>query len=294
MSELDHYPPSIREAAKLIQAADSLIITAGAGMSVDSGLPDFRGKEGFWKAYPALAQANISFSEIASPYTFQDNPELAWGFYGHRLNLYRQTSPHIGYRYLRAIAQHLEGDAFIYTSNVDGHFARSGFKLNHIVECHGSIHHLQCLEHASHEIWEATKFQPLVNEEKCLLSSPLPKCPKCIGIARPNILMFDDSGWDNSRTGFQRMRFHEWRETVFRPVVIEIGAGTSIPTVRMFGASQHAPLIRINPVESEENYPSDVFIQSGALTGITAIAKELVRMGFVQHTPNSNEGDMRL
>jgi NAD-dependent SIR2 family protein deacetylase len=53
------------KAAEFIQQADGVLITAGAGMGVDSGLPDFRGKEGLWKAYPALAQANLSFSEIA-------------------------------------------------------------------------------------------------------------------------------------------------------------------------------------------------------------------------------------
>ena len=63
-------------------------------MGVDSGLPDFRGEHGFWKAYPALGRAKISFDSIASPEAFEKNPRLAWGFYGHRLKLYRETVPH--------------------------------------------------------------------------------------------------------------------------------------------------------------------------------------------------------
>lgn len=70
---------SIRRATELISDADSLVITAGAGISVDSGLPDFRGKEGFWKAYPALAKSQIGFTDIACPDTFESNPKLAWG-----------------------------------------------------------------------------------------------------------------------------------------------------------------------------------------------------------------------
>lgn len=274
----------IKAAARLIEEADSLIITAGAGMGVDSGLPDFRGTKGFWQAYPALAKAQIRFEEIASPCTFENNPELAWGFYGHRLNLYRQTVPHIGFRLLRAIAKQLDGGAFIYTSNVDGHFAKSGFGLNRIIECHGSIHHLQCMNNCAQEIWEATKFMPEVDAENCLLTSPQPRCPQCGTMARPNILMFGDYTWESSRTDFQKMRFYEWRESVHRSVVIELGAGIAIPSVRMFGASQKAPIIRINPVESEESYPSDVYIQAGALAGIAAIAKELVAMGFAETT----------
>ncbi|HOB44658.1 MAG TPA: NAD-dependent deacetylase, partial [Zoogloea sp.] len=55
------------EAARLIAAADGLLVAAGAGMGVDSGLPDFRGNAGFWRAYPALADARIAFEEIACP-----------------------------------------------------------------------------------------------------------------------------------------------------------------------------------------------------------------------------------
>ena len=60
-------PPTrcCRARAALLEQADALIVAAGAGMGVDSGLPDFRGNEGFWRAYPALAQARLDFASIA-------------------------------------------------------------------------------------------------------------------------------------------------------------------------------------------------------------------------------------
>jgi NAD-dependent SIR2 family protein deacetylase len=82
---------SAQRAADLIDQASALVIAAGAGMGVDSGLPDFRGRSGFWQAYPALASAGLDFSELASPHTFERDPRLAWGFYGHRLQLYPQV-----------------------------------------------------------------------------------------------------------------------------------------------------------------------------------------------------------
>lgn len=85
MSEIDK--DAVAHAADLISQADALVIAAGAGMGVDSGLPDFRGNAGFWKAYPALAKAGLDFTRIASPRTFDTDPELGWGFYGHRLRL---------------------------------------------------------------------------------------------------------------------------------------------------------------------------------------------------------------
>jgi NAD-dependent SIR2 family protein deacetylase len=83
----------IQHAAELIAQADLVVIAAGAGMGVDSSLPDFRGNKGFWTAYPALAREQIDFQQIACPRAFVDNAPRAWGFYGHRLQLYRQTRP---------------------------------------------------------------------------------------------------------------------------------------------------------------------------------------------------------
>ena len=56
-----------RRCAEMIRQADGLLITAGAGIGVDSGLPDFRGPQGFWGAYPALGRARIAFEAIANP-----------------------------------------------------------------------------------------------------------------------------------------------------------------------------------------------------------------------------------
>lgn len=70
---------------------------AGAGMGVDSGLPDFRGTDGFWRAYPSLKKVGIKFEDMANPRWFMDDPFLAWGFYGHRFNLYKKTQPHAGF-----------------------------------------------------------------------------------------------------------------------------------------------------------------------------------------------------
>jgi hypothetical protein len=82
-STIDH---QARLAAEAIEGADALLITAGAGMGVDSGLPDFRGTQGFWRAYPAIAKLGVSFEEMANPQWFNHDPALAWAFYGHRLN----------------------------------------------------------------------------------------------------------------------------------------------------------------------------------------------------------------
>ncbi len=267
------------EAASLIAKADGLIISAGAGMGVDSGLPDFRGNSGFWRAYPALAGARIAFEEIACPDAFRRHPRLAWGFYGHRLNLYRRTPPHLGFAILQGIGARLARGCFVFTSNVDGQFQRAGFPEDVICEVHGSLHHLQCMEPCGHGIFSADTYVPEVDEEACLLTSPLPRCTRCDALLRPNVLMFGDGEWLSQRTAGQRRRLEQWLRTTHRPVVIEIGAGSHVPTVRWFSETLGEPLIRINPTEPD--IPGrGVSLAMGGLDALSGIRAALDRQGF--------------
>ena len=99
--------------AETLAGSEALLIGAGAGMGVDSGLPDFRGSEGFWKAYPPLARLGIRFEEMANPRWFRSDPDLAWGFYGHRLGLYRKTRPHDGFSILLKWIEELGLSSFV-------------------------------------------------------------------------------------------------------------------------------------------------------------------------------------
>lgn len=267
--------PEAARAAELILQADGLIVATGAGMGVDSGLPDFRGNEGFWKAYPALGRARMEFTSIASPRTFHEDPALAWGFYGHRLALYRETVPHEGFAMLQDWGAAMEHGCFVFTSNVDGQFQKAGFDPGAIYECHGSIHHLQCLGPCCGKIWAAEGFVPDVDADACRLRNEVPRCPDCGGVARPNILMFGDWGWVERRSAVQAARLEEWLGRVRRPVVIELGAGTAIPSVRHFGQGvvlRGGRMVRINPREFAVGGSEDVGIAAGALQGIRRIA----------------------
>jgi NAD-dependent SIR2 family protein deacetylase len=266
-------------AAAAIAAADALLVTAGAGMGVDSGLPDFRGTEGFWRAYPAIARLGLSFEEMAHPAWFSENPGLAWAFYGHRLNLYRRTAPHAGFAWLRAMTAAKPRGYFVFTSNVDGHFQRAGFAPDRLVECHGSIHHFQCTRPCSEEIWEAAAEEVRVEEASFRAEEPLPRCPRCPALARPNVLMFGDWSWLGHRTMAQQQRFAAWledlRRAAARLAVVELGAGTAVPTVRQTSERvRHqlgGTLIRINPRETAVP-EGQIALPFGAQDGLRRIA----------------------
>lgn len=176
-------------AADCIATADALLIGAGAGMGVDSGMPDFRGSQGFWQAYPPYAKLGLGFAALANPRWFVDDPTLAWGFYGHRMNLYRATNPHDGFSILLSWARRMRRGAFVYTSNVDGHFQRAGFDPDSVLEVHGSIHWMQCMNNCGAGIYPASEVEVVVDEDTMRAREPLPACPKCKELARPNILM---------------------------------------------------------------------------------------------------------
>jgi len=275
-------PDDLDLISQWITAADSLVITAGAGMGVDSGLPDFRGSEGFWQAYPALGQAGMEFTSIANGQTFIREPMLAWGFYGHRLNLYRQTTPHQGFQVLKQIGERLEHGYYVVTSNVDGQFQKAGFADQRILEIHGSIHHLQCTQPCSSTIWSADPLVVTTDDARCQWAGEkLPSCPICGCLARPNILMFDDWAWDSTRTDRQRRQWTNWQTAAANPVVIELGAGFEIASIRAISASFKSKVIRINPRHTEIKRTQGIGLAMGAREALLEIARHLTRIGFL-------------
>jgi NAD-dependent SIR2 family protein deacetylase len=276
---------NIGKAAELIAKADALLITAGAGMGVDSGLPDFRGSEGFWRAYPALAKLKIQFEEMAQPQWFTERPEMAWAFYGHRQQLYRETKPHMGYSMLLDWGRAMPGGYFVVTSNVDGQFEKAGFPAERILEQHGSIHRMQCSRPCSEHIWCEEPRELDIDLENITARGRLPRCPECGDVARPNVLMFVDPDWLANVTREQEQRYRQWLASVRgrRLMVIELGAGTAIATIRMLGerlASERdrVTLVRINPDVTDAEAPV-IPVRLGALEALQRIEASLSKCG---------------
>jgi NAD-dependent SIR2 family protein deacetylase len=271
---------AIERAARAIDEAEALLVTAGAGMGVDSGLPDFRGDQGFWKAYPAYGALGLSFVDLANPRWFATDPELAWGFYGHRLNLYRGTRPHRGFELLGAWAAGKPLCAFAFTSNVDGQFQAAGWSEDRIVECHGRIGVLQCTSGCGAAPFPAPGAPVAVDEATFRAARPLPACPACGGLARPNILMFGDGGWDSDATDRQETAMRRWlagvRARGGRLAIVECGAGSAVPTVRFTSEriaanlGPAATLVRVNLREPEAP-PGAIALALGAREALERI-----------------------
>lgn len=277
----DRTQRNIRRVAELIAKADALLITAGAGMGVDSGLPDFRGGKGFWGAYPALGKLGISFEEMAQPRWFDDRPEMAWAFYGHRQQLYRETKPHDGFRTLLEWGRAMPAGYFVVTSNVDGQFEAADFPEDRTFEQHGNIHRYQCTTPCGGAIWLDDPPDLKIDLETITARGRLPRCPECGALARPNVLMFADGAWVAKVKHEQEQRYRAWLASVRdrKLVILELGAGTAIATIRwhgekLAGERPQTTLVRVNPdaVDAEEPV---IAVRLGALEALRQIEEQL-------------------
>ncbi len=270
---------AIQLAARAIAAAETILITAGAGIGVDSGLPDFRGNQGFWKIHPNYAEEGLTFSALANPRWFDTAPYRAWGFYGYRFQLYRNTQPHSGFQILKHWQNQATKPGFVITSNVDGHFQKAGFDSEQVYECHGSIQYLQCCTPCTRKLWKIDSLDFAIDPKNLLASGSLPICPECGEVARPNILMFGDYHWLANRADKQLENYYQWKESVegCKQVTIEIGAGSSVGGIRNSSQNMPGTLIRINPREAEgpKNTISIPMTALAALEAIDAVLASL-------------------
>lgn len=249
---------------KLWEDAEGIVVLAGAGMGVDSGLPDFRGKTGLW------TEAKSNFLKYSTAKAFDDDPVTAWNFYITRINQYSDVAPHRGFTDLLNLFKKHNKDYFVVTSNVDGHFQKSGYDPALIHEIHGDLLHAQCVNSCRRVVYPMPKFSGEV-----IKIDDIPTCPNCKHVLRPHVLLFSDPwfNWQNVDRGLDR--YDAWMLKKLNIIGIEIGAGTVVPSIRYFSNERTTAIIRINLYESDVDRPQDIAIAAGAVDGIDIIAKSL-------------------
>ena len=169
----------------------NLVVLTGAGISAESGIPTFRGKEGYW----VLGSREYQPQEMATRAMFTRDPPAVWAWYLYRRGLCRRAAPNAGHRALVDL-EYLLGDRFrLVTQNVDGLHIRAGNSPVRTYQIHGSIDRARCADACSDEIWplpeklglDKERGQALTADEEALL-----RCPRCSGWARPHVLWFDE------------------------------------------------------------------------------------------------------
>lgn len=243
-------------------------------MSADSGIAVYRGPNGRYTDPTVLAEASAD--------TFSANPAVAAESVRRRYAALLAATPHRGYRILNAWRTRLPHGAYAYTSNVDSMLTRSGYPDHTVYEVHGALARSQCLTPCDSHTPVFATTPP---------SRGVATCPACGTVARPNVMLFGDYAFHDSHREQQWDQFAQWSDalpTAARVVIIEIGAGTEVATVRNKCESLSAgcgwPLIRINPHEPDlpgNCAPGSVSLPIGALDALQQLDRLLV------HTPTS-------
>jgi NAD-dependent protein deacetylase/lipoamidase len=159
--------------AELVRRRQPCLVLTGAGISTESGIPDFRSPSGIWAQYDPMEYATIS--------AFRRDPVKVWEFYARRLGVLAQAEPNVGHRALARLEQRGLVQAVV-TQNIDGLHQRAGSQ--DVIEVHGSIRTASCL---------ACRTQvPLGDVVGALETAPAPPCPRCGEIVKPDVVMFGE------------------------------------------------------------------------------------------------------
>jgi NAD-dependent deacetylase len=159
--------------AALIRERQPCVVLTGAGVSTESGIPDFRSATGIW--------AEVDPFQVASIQAFRRDPARVWGFYRERLHVLREAEPNAAHEALAELERRGLVEAVV-TQNIDLLHTRAGSE--DVVEVHGSIRSAQCLGC----LWT----EPADNVLLQLDSSPTPTCPQCGEVLKPGVVLFGE------------------------------------------------------------------------------------------------------
>lgn len=223
----------LQKIVDIISSSNHLVVLTGAGISVESGVPSYRGKDGLW----VRGSKHYHPMDLATYRTLRKDPETAWEFYNYRRKYYRSAEPNVGHYAIVKLEHWFKKQKksfHLVTQNVDALHLRAGSDPNLTYEIHGNALLMRCISDCQGELYEIP-----------LDATNAPFCPNCREIMRPNVLLFDE-------TYNERYYKAETVLSLTRKMDCLLIIGTSLQTnlpsqIVMVGLQRGIPLIEINP-----------------------------------------------
>ncbi|MBM9512718.1 SIR2 family NAD-dependent protein deacylase [Desulfogranum marinum] len=232
-----------------------ITVMTGAGISAESGIPTFRGPEGYW----TFGSKEYHPQEMATFHMLSQYPEEVWRWYLYRMGVCRSAEPNPGHFALVDMEAEF-GDRFtLITQNIDGLHLRAGNSLEKTMQIHGNVSYMRCLEECTPEVYPIpeevpgkAKEDPFTEYDRHYL-----RCPRCGSMSRPHILLFDESYNEH------HYHFHSALEAAQKTdllIIVGTAGATNLPNqVAMAVYQQGGTIIDIN---IEENTFSDMALRS--------------------------------
>jgi len=257
-----------------VARAGRVIALTGAGVSAESGIPTFRGKEGYW----TVGAKEYHPAELATHEAFEAMPWEVWAWYLYRRAVCRSAEPNDGHRALVAIGDALPDRFALVTQNVDGLHVRAGSAEHHVHAIHGDISRMRCARECVPDAWPIPDAVPALAKGEAVpeAARALLACPQCGGLGRPHVLWFDES-YDEPRYHLDTVRRLAGEACLI--VVAGTSAQTNLPwQVVSLGARAGATIVDVN---LEDNPFGDISRESGgvirgpAAAALSAIARAI-------------------
>ena len=236
-----------------------VLVLTGAGVSAESGIPTFRGKDGYWR--------NLDPTKLATPEAFARGPQLVWDWYRERRERIRNAQPNAAHAAIAKLAQHAD-EFLLVTQNVDDLHARAGMSAQDMVQIHGDIFVTRC---------SRCEFRRFEHEHEYEQEHEIPRCSECNALMRPGVIWFGEQlPWNE----LQRVESYLDRG----PGNVVIVAGTTatfgyIIDWALRGSRDGAELIEVNPEETPLSRFATRLVREPAAIALPRIVDELIARG---------------
>ena len=236
-----------------------ILVLTGAGVSAESGIPTFRGKDGYWR--------NLNPAKLATPEAFAKDPGLVWEWYRERRQRIRNAQPNPAHKAIAKLAQHAQ-EFLLVTQNVDDLHARAGSSKEKMVQIHGDIFVTRCsrCDFSRHDYEHEHEHE---SED-----IDLPRCPRCEGLMRPGVVWFGEQlPWDELR------RVENYLEDGPCDFVIVTGTTATFGYIvdwALQASRDVGALIEVNPDETPLSQFATQRVRESAAVALPRIVDQLV------------------
>lgn len=230
-----------------LKESKRIVFFTGAGISAESGIPTFRGKDGIWNKLKPEELANFS--------AFMRNPQMVWEWYNHRKKIIHESKPNAGHQAI-AEMQNLFEDVTVVTQNIDNLHRRAGSK--NIFELHGNIERNFCIN-----------CRTFYNEELDF-SEGVPKC-KCGGLIRPDVVWFGEYLPEDQFSGGEKAALNSDMFFVVGTSAVVYPAAGLVYTAKRGGSF----IVEVNLEETEVSSACDASFYGEAGKILPAIVEQI-------------------
>jgi NAD-dependent deacetylase len=182
---------AVRLLEKAMQGNGKITVLTGAGISAESGIPTFRGPEGFW----TVGSREYYPQEMATAAMFRQHPASVWSWYLYRLGMCQKAKPNPGHLALVSMESQLEDRFTLITQNVDNLHILAGNSLSRTFQIHGNIFQVRCSAACTQEVFPLPQGLSPKQKGERITTSECKRliCPLCGNWLRPHVLWFDET-----------------------------------------------------------------------------------------------------